>query len=245
MCILVLFYKRIPGYPLVLGANRDEYFDRPAAPPSIWQAEGGGSPFLAPRDLRAKGTWIGLNARGALAALTNRKSAPARDVAPSRGLLCSHVLSAGTSRDMVREGVEAAGRAGYNGFNLLAADREHAYLVRGGGRQVTCVGLEPGIHVLTNEHELNEVPLPSAETWAGPPPSEDALLTRLFALLKSHDPLSPDGFAPCKHFDGRGTRSATLIVFSERGVRFFHADGAPCTASFDDLSGMTAELMRT
>ena len=48
MCLLILHHRTIPGYPVVVGANRDEARDRPSEPPRLWP-EG----FLAPRDARS------------------------------------------------------------------------------------------------------------------------------------------------------------------------------------------------
>ena len=36
MCLILLSYKQHPIYPLILAANRDEFYDRPSAPASIW-----------------------------------------------------------------------------------------------------------------------------------------------------------------------------------------------------------------
>jgi hypothetical protein len=243
MCLLLLFHEQIPGYPLVLCANRDEYFDRPASPPRIWDPAAPGTPFLAPRDERAGGTWIGLNRSGAVAAITNRKGVAISADAPSRGDLCAEVLGKGPAEYGVRQGLEKAGQEAYNGFNLLIADRTGAWVLVGGGSQVRCIGLSAGVHVLTNEHDLDEVSLPEQDWWRTPPASEDGLLARLGDLLKAHDALSSDGFAPCKHFDNRGTRSASILLLSREGVRYLFADGPPCETSFDDLSEQAQALL--
>lgn len=243
MCILLLFYKQIPSYPLALCANRDEFFDRPASPPLLWEAGEGCSSFLAPQDLRAKGTWIGLNSRLGIAAITNRKSRSFRGSAPSRGLLCAKVLGQGEANPMVVTAMETAGQQKYNGFNLLVADLKHAYLIRGKQGEVECRGLSPGIHVLTNEHELNEVALPGAQALKNPPASEEELLERMAGLLKGHEPLSPDGFAPCKHLKNRGTRSASILLMDEGKVRYLFANGPPCSSPFEDFSREARKLL--
>ena len=55
---------------LVLAANRDEYLDRAAEKPTLRRS--GNRTVLAPRDLQAGGTWLGLNDAKLFAALTNR-----------------------------------------------------------------------------------------------------------------------------------------------------------------------------
>ena len=83
MCTLVILRDVVAGYPLVLGANRDEYRDRPWEPP---RREG---EVLAPRDLRAGGTWLAVHRRGLLVAVTNRADLPYDPSRPSRGLLAA------------------------------------------------------------------------------------------------------------------------------------------------------------
>ncbi|MBU0755049.1 MAG: NRDE family protein [Planctomycetes bacterium] len=243
MCLLLLFYKAIPGYPMVLCANRDEYFNRPAGLPELWSPPQG-VPFLAPRDLQAGGTWIGLNRNGGFAAVTNRKGIPFVKEAPSRGRLCAEVLAQGDARSMVLHGLERATQEQHNGFNLLMADQENAWLLIGVGSRVRCVGISPGIHLLSNEHDLDLLALPAEEEWHTKPASESELLDRLTAILKSHEALDEHGFAPCKHFENRGTRSAAVFIFRPQGVRYLFADGPPCTTPFEDYSVQAQEMVR-
>ncbi len=86
MCLCVLLYKQVPGYPLVMAANREEYYDRPSQPPS-WVARD--PAVFAGRDERSGGTWQGANQFGLLLALTNRVSSGFDPQRRSRGLLCT------------------------------------------------------------------------------------------------------------------------------------------------------------
>jgi uncharacterized protein with NRDE domain len=73
MCTLALYFKVFTGYSVVVAANRDEHYERPSAPPSII----GGSPtIVAGRDLRAGGTWLGINEYGLLVGILNRRQQP-------------------------------------------------------------------------------------------------------------------------------------------------------------------------
>ena len=72
MCTLIAIHRTVTGAPLVVAANRDEYLDRPAEGPSIHEKPGG--PVLAPRDVRAGGTWLGINPMGVFAGVTNRRA---------------------------------------------------------------------------------------------------------------------------------------------------------------------------
>ncbi len=62
MCTLVAIHRAIPGRWLVVAANRDEYLDRPAEGPALRRS--GEWPVIAPLDIKAGGTWLGLNKEG-------------------------------------------------------------------------------------------------------------------------------------------------------------------------------------
>ncbi len=120
-------HKGIPGYPIVVAANRDEYSDRPtqgphqlAHTPVVW----GG------RDTRAGGTWLGVNAYGLVIGLTNRRIREDQENDPqrrSRGLLCLEALQCRTATEaadfLAREPAER-----YNPFNLLMLDQQKRYV---------------------------------------------------------------------------------------------------------------------
>ena len=240
--MLVFFFRCIPGTPVLLAANRDEFYRRPAAAPALRLGGRGRAAFFAPRDEEAGGTWIGLNSASAVAALTNRSLLPPAAGAPSRGLLCVRALEAGRASAMARAALEEGGAPAYGGFNLLVADGEKAYLVAGGGGRVRCAGLMPGVHVLTNEHEWNMLPIPLALSPSRVR-SREALLSAIFPFLRSHAPLFPGGVTPCKHGGDRGTRSSTVIALSGRTPLFFHAPGPPCTVPYTDCSADAARVL--
>ena len=68
MCLLVLAWQAHPRYRLVIAANRDEFHTRPTAPLSKWPPP---QDILAGRDLRANGTWLGLDRRRHFGVITN------------------------------------------------------------------------------------------------------------------------------------------------------------------------------
>ena len=123
MCLILFLYDAHPGYRLILGANRDEFYERPTAPLGYWQentaaAAAGAAPILAGRDLKGGGTWMGMTLAGRFAALTNfRDPSSNRGDAPSRGALVKDFLE---QRDRPLAYLEriAKGGAAYNGFNL-------------------------------------------------------------------------------------------------------------------------------
>ncbi len=72
MCTLIVLHRCVPGRPLVVAANRDEFLERPAEGPALRRI--GDGRIMAPLDLEAGGTWLGLNERGVFAGLTNLRS---------------------------------------------------------------------------------------------------------------------------------------------------------------------------
>ena len=145
MCLAAFALAAHTRFPLVIAANRDEFFTRPAAPMAWWPS--GGIELLAGRDLSAGGTWFGLTRAGRLALLTNVRE-PDRQLAdaPSRGALVVDWLT-----DTQDAPAFAAGlKPGYNGFNLVTADltldRWHWLSNRSDRPQA----LAPGLHALSN-----------------------------------------------------------------------------------------------
>ncbi len=119
MCLAAIAIAQHPRWTWLLASNRDEFFNRPAAPLAWWQPAAGHAPMLSGRDLSAGGTWLGLNAAGLLALVTNVRE-PGRhlSVSPSRGELVPLCL-AGHS-------VQLLAHVPRNGFNLFTADLAQA-----------------------------------------------------------------------------------------------------------------------
>ena len=78
MCTLILLDRVVPEFPVVVAANRDEFYARPAAPPARFVPGDGKLAFVAPQDLEAGGTWMGLNSNSVFVGLTNRPVATRR-----------------------------------------------------------------------------------------------------------------------------------------------------------------------
>jgi uncharacterized protein with NRDE domain len=152
MCLIVFAWQSHPDYPLILAANRDEFYLRRTRPAAWW---GQAVSLLAGHDEEAGGTWLGITRRGRFAALTNVRSPTERNPhAPSRGAL---VLSALQSRAPAGAwlDVQAARTATYNGFNLLLGD----LLTPASGLHYfsnrldePARGLAPGVYGLSNAY---------------------------------------------------------------------------------------------
>lgn len=119
MCLIVFAWRSHPEYPLVLAANRDEFYTRRTRAAAWW---GHAVSVLAGHDEEAGGTWLGITRRGRFAALTNVRAPSERNRhAPSRGTLVLSALQAPeTPSDWLAQ--HASRLSAYNGFNLLVGD---------------------------------------------------------------------------------------------------------------------------
>jgi uncharacterized protein with NRDE domain len=142
VCLLAIAWHAHPRYPLVVSANRDEYYARPTRALAWWED----APILAGRDLQAGGTWLGISRGGRFAALTNLRE-PVQPRARSRGELVSGFLR---STQAALDWAETTRREAqeYAGFNLILGDGEK--LVYLGNREDGPRRLEPGVHALGN-----------------------------------------------------------------------------------------------
>ena len=243
MCTLIALHRCIDGAPLVVAANRDEFFERPAEGPALRETAGGW--IVAPRDLRAGGTWLGLNARGVFAALTNRRVAEPDPQRRSRGLLVLDALGAANAAQAA-DALEELPRDAYNAFNLLVADAHSAHVVSYDGEPER-IDLAAGAHVIGNAHPGDRTGklerLREDARRAGAAPAE-AVLDRLAQVCRSHD---GDGELDraCVHAGPYGTRSSTLLrVGSDAGDVLHYADGAPCERAYRDFTPLLVELDR-
>ncbi len=144
MCLAAFALNAHPRFPLVIAANRDEFFARPAAPMAWWADR---PDVLAGRDLQAGGTWFGLSRHGRLALLTNVREPDRQQAdAPSRGDLVLDWLGATSpATDFA-----AQLRPGYNGFNLITADLRAGAWHWLSNRAPAPQALGPGLHGLSN-----------------------------------------------------------------------------------------------
>jgi uncharacterized protein with NRDE domain len=117
MCLIAFAVGMRPDLPLLLAANRDEFFDRPTAPWHRWNLPDGGE-ALGGRDLRGGGTWLGVSLAGRVAMLTNVRSPQAASGLRSRGELVTRWL-AGEPLATLQADTEPKA---YGGFNLVVGD---------------------------------------------------------------------------------------------------------------------------
>lgn len=93
MCIISFVKDGHPNYPFIFIANRDEAYDRPAAPIHRWVDA---PEVTAGMDFKARGTWLGYTAQGKFIAVLNYPFTdwtPALEVPRSRGQLLRDYLT--------------------------------------------------------------------------------------------------------------------------------------------------------
>lgn len=228
MCLVALAFRHHPEYPLIVVANRDEYYDRPALVAHFWDDR---PHLLAGRDEEAGGTWFGVDRRGRWATVTNYRGGALGVNARSRGELPVGFLDARCSASDYAAEVAAAAHQ-YRGFSLLAGSvDELAYCTN---QQGAARELAPGIYTLSND--VLDTPWPKAEYArrmlaavldAPAPPDQETLLAILGSREQFPDHHLPDTgiglemervlSAPFIVSDSYGTRATTVLTIRSDG----------------------------
>jgi uncharacterized protein with NRDE domain len=239
MCLILVAWQCHPQFPLVVAANRDEFYARPSAGAGPWPED--------PRvrgglDLEAGGTWLGVREDGRFAAVTNVREPGVPKGLRSRGLLTKDFLLGRQSPGECAAAIEG-GR--YSGFNLLLADRQALWYCSnrdGGSRR-----LAPGIYGVSNH--LLDTPWPKLVTAKARfaaaldgLPAFDPLFSILAdrEIVPDHD--LPDSGVPLAwerllsaifvQSEDYGTRASTVLTRDRLGAvrleeRRFGPGGAP------------------
>jgi uncharacterized protein with NRDE domain len=118
MCLIAFAIGVSARWPLVIAANRDEFFDRPTLPLSRWQTASHHIVFSG-QDLRAGGTWLGATPSGRVAMLTNVRELHMAAAEHSRGELVVRWLESEQNADRFMAGLDPAD---YGGFNIVLGD---------------------------------------------------------------------------------------------------------------------------
>jgi uncharacterized protein with NRDE domain len=144
MCLIVLAWRPDHSQPLLVAANRDEFYARPTQALAEWSDTPG---LFAGRDLEAGGTWLGIGRDGRFAALTNIRAPSLPQGLRSRGELPAAFLSGSQSpADYLQQLSEQ--RQHYSGFNLLVGDRQQLWHFNSQSGLAT--SLAHGIYGLSN-----------------------------------------------------------------------------------------------
>ena len=243
MCTLIVAHRHFDDLPVLVAANRDEHLARPFRGPSLRTS--GSGVVMAPTDVQAGGTWLGLNSSGVFAAITNRLAGLPDRSRSSRGQLVLLALSGRTAAEGARA-VAGLAAADYNPFHLLVVDRETVWLVRHGSDGLSRCLLGPGVHIVT-ERSFGAAPTrrdgwlrDQVSAWGDQPPTD----ARLAALMGTHG--TPTTERTCVHLEARGygTRSSSILRMGHEldSVTWLEAAGPPCVTDHAavDLTGLMA-----
>jgi uncharacterized protein with NRDE domain len=233
MCLILFATGAHKRYPLIVGANRDEAYERPSAPARFWSD----TPVVyGGRDLEQGGTWLGVTRTGRFAAITNyRQSEPRSAQARSRGELTREFLTG--AEHPARYVERAAQRADqYNGFSLIVGMPGELYFYSNRGAEPARIA--SGVHGLSN-HLLDE-PWPKvlrgvAALEAMMDAGEGDIVRALATALADREP-APDDFlrtagadvererlrsAAFIPDDAYGTRASTILLVDAGGNVLF------------------------
>jgi len=254
MCLLVVVSRLIPGWPLVVAANRDERYERPSA--GVASLRPRPPRTIGGRDLRAGGTWLAVNEHGVVAGLTNR---PAPQGLPagkrSRGEIPLALTEASSARTAVADFAAASPPGEFNPCWVLVGDRNALYYIDlTQPQRVEPRELGPGIHVLENK-PFGE---PSAKVQRVAAMLDglgalgvDEVVERLRQVLRDHTltltGVEGDAEAQrlvqvsscCVHTEDYGTRSAMLIRTPSSPAeppQVWAADGPSCEHALNETS---------
>lgn len=242
MCTLAVFTRTLPGLPLVVAANRDEFYARPAEGPRVLAT----APLVVGgRDLVAGGSWLATGENGLVVGILNRRTGEPPDATrASRGALCVALARL----DAVQAAVDLLSSLRvdeHNPFNVLVADRTRAVVAQNRSDGMALHELLPGTHLLTNL-DLNDATcqrisrssqrFQSLAADHARTVDRSALVAGLHAVLGDHL-TAMDDRAPtdqlCIHTEAFGTRSSSILVMDDSGrLDFLHASAAPCRGAY-------------
>jgi len=246
MCLILFSYQPESPTPLILGANRDEFFKRESKTADYWTDA---PQVLAGRDLVAGGTWLGMTTTGRFAAVTNvREPQKLGKKLRSRGDLTREYLCGDLSPKDFLEQLEPHAND-YSGFNLLVGefgDDTANALYYFSNRREGIIALSGGTYGLSNH--LLDSPWPKVEdgkrdleavlkTIGEDSVDHDLIRQVLENPEKAADHRLPDtgvGYEREKNLspafitlDDYGTRTSTVLVIDTMGVSFSEQNYRP------------------
>jgi uncharacterized protein with NRDE domain len=230
MCLIVAAVGVSRRYPLILAANRDEHHERPTQA-AAWWADA--PHLLAGRDLLAGGTWLAVDRRGRVAAVTNIREAERRPGLRSRGSLVVGYFTGADSAGRYAARVVAEGGE-FAPFNLLLIEDGS---VHHASNRAGAAELGAGLHAFSNAPPGVEWPkVDTARAGIERLLDHDAPLEPLFTLLAERGAAATrETRYRAAHFiigPEYGTRCSTVVLANENGEllfaeRSFDAAGKP------------------
>ncbi|SDH43116.1 NRDE family protein [Alteribacillus bidgolensis] len=121
MCLIVFGYGVHKDYPLIVAANRDEFYSRPTVPLHHWPR----SPIKAGKDKEKGGTWMGVTESGRFAAITNVRASKQNPAKYSRGEIVKGFLEAEDPHTFLEEC--NVHNEDFDGYNLISGNSSQLY----------------------------------------------------------------------------------------------------------------------
>jgi uncharacterized protein with NRDE domain len=239
MCLVVVAFKVSRRFPLVIAANRDERHGRPANAAAWWADR---PQVFAGRDLAAGGSWLAIDRRGRLAAVTNIRDSTRAPAPRSRGALVTEFVA---GDDSAFDYAVRAAREGpdYGPFNLVLYDGSELHYA---SNRAVPAALGDGVHAFSNAPREVEWPkLASARAAVVRAAVGEDPLEPLFAMLAERGPDgSGDESYQTAHFivgPTYGTRCSTVVLIASAGrvtfaERTFDSDGQPSGEKSESFS---------
>ena len=247
MCTIILIVKLVPGYPLVLAANRDEFLDRGFSAPQLWPENGITPRIFAGKDEKEGGTWMGINEHGVAVGIANRHTGTKDPGKRSRGQVVLDCLNKDSLKDV--EGLLGHDDLGrYNPFTLFCCHKGDARSITN-YPETRIRTLGNGVHVITNcdpEDHQDQKKIYIQKTLASIPDDLETLRKRLMLLCADHSGPQAFPFPVCVHLDGYGTVSSCIVMVGDRldASRFYYCEGHPCKGDYKDLTPSFMSLFR-
>jgi len=237
MCLVVAAVDASSRYELLFAANRDERHARPTAAAAWWPDL---PSVFGGRDLVARGSWLGVDRAGRLAAVTNFRDANAGPAPESRGALVADYLRATLSPGEFAAALDTR-RDAYGPFSLLL--REQGGL-RYASNRAPAAELGAGVHALSNAAYGVEWPkVRSARSGMEQLLDTPDPLAGLFSLLaeRATAATAEERYSSSHFVVGPvyGTRSSTVVLIDRGGLLTF------AERSFDASARISGEIRAT
>lgn len=244
MCLLAIQYRLLKDSPVLVAANREEFFDRETLAPSIHP----GKPrILAGTDALAGGTWLGVNQHGVFAAVCNRHRHLTPIAPRSRGLLCKEMLRCASAREAADLAYDELASGKYDGANYVVADRDSGWVLHHGD-ELEMLPLQEGMSIISSG-DVNDPRDERVDTarrlltlqTLDSPVKFLAVASKVFARPAS----APGRPGMVVRRQTRGTVSSTLLALGKkpRDAIFQYADGPPDQAKYEDFSPLLRDIL--
>jgi uncharacterized protein with NRDE domain len=251
MCLLAIQYQLIREAPILVAANREEFYERPTQSPAI---QSGKPRVLCGTDLQAGGTWLGVNQHGLFVSVLNRRKSAPGFPSRSRGVLCRELLKASSALSARDIAMDELSTGKYDGANFVFADAESAWIVHSGD-DLNAAEIPEGLNIIAggdlNDSRDGRVDLArrllTLQTLDSPVKFL-AVASKVFAKSPTSMPGSLSAKAKSSiviRDSDRGTVSSTLLALGKkpRDAIYQYAPNAPDRTRYEDYSPLLRDIL--